>query len=94
VSLSHLIIGSWKFLGVSVWWGSLVKVLLVSWLVAGSEEDWWQSVVGSLIQVLLPWSVTESGASVDMTWLEVLLSRCYWLADWLLGIGGSQWWAL
>jgi hypothetical protein len=26
-------------------------VLLVGWLVAGSDKDWWQAVVGSLIQV-------------------------------------------
>ena len=75
----------------------MVKVLLCGWLVAGTEEDWWQSVVGSLIQVLLPWSVTQSGGSVDMTGLDALWSRCYWLAGWLLGlrkIGGTQWWAL
>jgi hypothetical protein len=47
-------------------------------------------VVGSLIQVLLPWSVAESGTSVDMTWLEVLWSRCYWLADWLRS--EEDWW--
>jgi hypothetical protein len=38
----------------------LVKVLLVGWLVAGSEEDWWQSVVGSLIQVCVPGDIRYS----------------------------------
>jgi hypothetical protein len=31
----------------------LVKVILAGWLVAGSEEDLWQAVVGSWIQVFL-----------------------------------------
>jgi hypothetical protein len=85
-----LLLTSWSE---EYWWQSVV-----GWLVAGSEEYWWQSVVGSLIQVLLPWSVTQSGASVDMTWLDALWSRCYWVAGWsslgLRKIGGSQWWAL
>jgi hypothetical protein len=68
-----------------------VKVLLAGWLVAGSEEYWWQSVVGSLIQVLLPWSVTQSGASVDMTGLEVLLVKVL-LFGWLVAGSEEDWW--
>jgi hypothetical protein len=39
---------------VTIWVGeSLMKVLLVGWLIAESEEAWWQSVLGSWIQVFL-----------------------------------------
>jgi hypothetical protein len=45
----------------------------------------------------LPWSLTQNGASVEITGLDALWSSCYWVVGWLLGltrIGGSQWWAL
>jgi hypothetical protein len=48
-------------------------------------------VVGSLIQVLLPWSVTESGASVDMTRLESLLVNVL-LCGWLVAGSEEDWW--
>jgi hypothetical protein len=44
-------------------------------------------MVGSLIQVLLPWSVTQSGASVGMTGLEALLIKVL-LVGWL--VAGSE----
>jgi hypothetical protein len=66
-------------------------LLLGDWLVAGSDKDWWLLVVGSLIQVLLPWSVTQSGASVDMTGLEALLVKVL-LVGWLVAGSEEEWW--
>jgi hypothetical protein len=66
-------------------------LLMGDWLVAGSDKDWWLSVVGSLIQVLLPWSVTQCGASVDMTGLEALLVKVL-LVGWLVAGSEEGWW--